>query len=464
MNVKKIFFFIFILLPPFYIIYLITRYGIDIPYWDQWELIPLIKKVSMGELVFSDLWAQHNEHRIIFPKLIMLALAAITHWNIMVELYTNIILAGLSLLFLFLLLRQDVDHFILQWLSVVLSFLIFSPTQWENWIWGWQIQVFLEILASIIAVWAMSKWSGQLKGLIVAIMSAVIASYSFSNGLLVWVIVLILLIIQRETNWKHILLWMGACGITVFSYYYRYTKPPHHPSLLGFVNHPYKFLRYVLAYLGSPLGYGKENISIIISLLSFTVICIGAIYIKRSNKEEFKRLLKWLSLALCAFLSAIVTGIGRVGFGVEQGLSSRYITISNLFIISALVITVILINRYANTKKNFPMKWVVISSSLSTLLILSYFLSFSMGLKELVSRSLSVQTAGRCLENVDMAPDECLNLLYPNPPVVRERTKILLEMGLVFPKQRIQRNKIGKLEMGLFYIDTINGLICSKQK
>ncbi len=58
------------LFPPLYILYLITRYGIDVPFLDQWEFVPLLGNFRSGALSFHDLWAQHNEHRIFFPRLI----------------------------------------------------------------------------------------------------------------------------------------------------------------------------------------------------------------------------------------------------------------------------------------------------------------------------------------------------------------------------------------------------------
>src|SRR4051794_2788618 len=49
--------------------------AVDVPSWDQWELVGLLVKSSHGELRFADLHAQHNEHRVLFPRLLMLGLA-----------------------------------------------------------------------------------------------------------------------------------------------------------------------------------------------------------------------------------------------------------------------------------------------------------------------------------------------------------------------------------------------------
>lgn len=462
-NRRNALFFVLVLIPPFSIAYFVLYYGLTVPFWDQWELVPLLYKMHSGELSFSDIWAQHNEHRIFFPRSIMLTLAYLTDWNIIYELYTNLVIAALTLFFLFILLRQTFSNHncaAAKGLFIISSFLIFSPIQWENWSWGWQVQIFLCVLGAVAAVWSINRWPGQLKGVLGGIGAAVLASYSFNNGLLTWIVIGILLLMQGDRKWRHIVLWTAALAVTIAFYYYGYTKPAQHPSPLFFLNHPYDFIRYVLAYLGAPLGFGKKDISISIGLLFMIVLCTTAIRICRSHKEEFNRLLPWLAIASYAILSAVVTGIGRVGFGVGQALSSRYTTISTLFIISVLVIVVIWANNYIRIYKQLPTKWVVIITSISTLLVLSYILSFSKGKEEFAQRKAHLEKAAACFENVDVVTDEFLRVLYPNTAIVRERIKMLSKMGLL-KKKGVEWQKIKRVKGGLMCIDLINSQLYS---
>ena len=64
---------------------LIFVFSENIPFWDQWELVPSIELMRSGDLSIGDLWEQHNEHRLFFPKIIMLSLAALTSWNVQAE-------------------------------------------------------------------------------------------------------------------------------------------------------------------------------------------------------------------------------------------------------------------------------------------------------------------------------------------------------------------------------------------
>ena len=63
----------------------IHRFAVNIIYFDQWADINVIMHAHEGTLSFATLWNQHNENRILFPNLIVLALASTTHFNIVVE-------------------------------------------------------------------------------------------------------------------------------------------------------------------------------------------------------------------------------------------------------------------------------------------------------------------------------------------------------------------------------------------
>jgi len=84
------------LLPASMIVALIFHYGVDVPYWDEWSLIDLLSKAHTHQLSFADLSAQHNEHRLIFPKLLFLALDQVNHWSPRAEMFLSVSLCTVS--------------------------------------------------------------------------------------------------------------------------------------------------------------------------------------------------------------------------------------------------------------------------------------------------------------------------------------------------------------------------------
>jgi len=79
--------FLVAILPIAALFRLIGEYGVNVPYRDDWSLVPLFVKWNDHQLAFADLLRPHNEHRIFFPKLIYLAFAQITHWNVRAEMF-----------------------------------------------------------------------------------------------------------------------------------------------------------------------------------------------------------------------------------------------------------------------------------------------------------------------------------------------------------------------------------------
>src|SRR5215472_6657949 len=80
--------------PPLLIGVLIFKNGVDTPVLDEWDgTAPLFEKMADGTLGVADFFAQHNEHRIFFPRLIFFALGRLTHWNIRAELWVIWLLA-----------------------------------------------------------------------------------------------------------------------------------------------------------------------------------------------------------------------------------------------------------------------------------------------------------------------------------------------------------------------------------
>jgi hypothetical protein len=52
----------------------VATFARDVPWWDDWDLVPVLS--GQEPVSWAWLWERHNEHRIVIPKLIHLALAA----------------------------------------------------------------------------------------------------------------------------------------------------------------------------------------------------------------------------------------------------------------------------------------------------------------------------------------------------------------------------------------------------
>src|SRR4029434_11206048 len=131
--------------PALFIGILVFKNGVDFPVVDEWDgAATLFEKMADGALGFGDFLAQHNEHRIFFPRLIFFGLGRLTHWNVQAELWVIWLLALLCLFNIWQVARQTSSRHMF-WLLFAASALLFSPLAVANFLWGFQIGFLLPL-------------------------------------------------------------------------------------------------------------------------------------------------------------------------------------------------------------------------------------------------------------------------------------------------------------------------------
>jgi hypothetical protein len=422
------------LLPLVILIYAVFHFAVDVPYWDQWNFVPLLGKSLEWGVSFEDLWGLHNEHRLFFPRLLMLGLAHLSAYNINCEL-AFILLLALGIFCLVLIqLRQTLKRLAVTgpvWVVPVLSLLAFSLNQGENWVWGWQIQIFLNVLAVIAGIMLLVHPRLNWLKLILALFCGVVATYSFANGLTYWFIGLLGLGLVSSVGPKKkkamISFWLLTTGLVLLSYLVKFRpglssgKP-----VLYFLSHPSEYLSYIFKYLGAAVINYQEY------ALMFGMI--GAVFFFWSFRSmTFKKKRAWFSallpfflLGLYALASASMTGVGRVGLGSEQAMSYRYVTFSSLLWFSNSVFLYILIKLFLADVDKWKKKrfvFVIFSIFSLSMLFLLGRTSYRVGYRALQSYHDSLVPARRELRRGE--DEELLNRLYIDPDSVREGIEIL---------------------------------------
>lgn len=145
--------------PPSVLLAFIIRFQTGVPYWDEWHFVGLLERWRLGTLTWGHIWLPHNEHRPVLSKLIFLAVAAPTAWNETVELLVNF---GIAMATLALLLWQTVRTLPKQrWVVPIVSLMVCSLTQSENWLWGMQSMFFLAVLGAVGGFVVLARWQGR---------------------------------------------------------------------------------------------------------------------------------------------------------------------------------------------------------------------------------------------------------------------------------------------------------------
>jgi tetratricopeptide (TPR) repeat protein len=428
-----------ILAPPIMIIYLVYHYGVPVPYFsDQWDLVPLIEKMFNHHVTISDLWEHNTEHRAFFPVIILMILAYLTNWNIWYEFYTNVALAGITLLFLYALLKKTFPNHLPPWLAITFSAVVFSTWQHQCWTWGPCISILLCILLVVITVWALDRWPGKLQGVIIALIAAVAASYTYSNGLLTWVIVIPMLVQKKARNWKHISLWAIGFIFTVLFYFHHYTGASQHiPSVWQILSDIPAHIMFILTCLGTPLVY-TPGIPLLPLLAGFGLLIAEAFmifHIARLNREEISNLLSWLVLAAFAFMTACAISLTRLDTGMPM--SSRYTSFANLFILSTLVTAGYWSESYQGTRR-LHQHHLLLLRRISSVALLTLFIGSSIaGVVLMRSNYHYINGSFTALQKFPETDAIDLIKLCPwgNTFKTYDHAETLANLGIIVPKQ-----------------------------
>ncbi len=410
------------------VLHVVLRYGVNFPFADQWDFIAFFAAQEAGELRWRDVWALHNEHRMVAPKLAMLGLASLTRWNIVAEMLASVVLALASLLIL-LQLAQPVLRGSGQvgrlWTMLTLSLYVFSLAQGTNRLWGWQIQWFLSLFAAVLTV-ALATWSlGSVRPwayVAGAALAALVCQFSIASGVVAWGAGAMVLAVHPLRR-RVLAPWLAAAAVATAAFFVGNERHNGLPSLLIARDHPLLLLEYVSNYLSEPLGR-HAAIGLVVGLAFVGLVPIAA----SRHRERPDLFMPWIALGLFAGANAVLTAIGRVGMGAEQGLVARYATIAPLMTVSVVLLGILAFRAWPSGRLTALTPVGAVAGG--ALLALPAIVADVRGMADLKEVNRRIVAGRTCVLAIDTAPDPCLVRLRPDPAVVRLRAPQLKALGL----------------------------------
>jgi hypothetical protein len=331
------------IVPAILLVAAIDRYGVNVPVGDEWQMIPLFAKWHANQVTFQDLYRQHNEHRIFFPKLIFIAFAQLTHWNLRAEMFFSVALVAVASAGIYLLIRRTLPNSPRQvaLLWGLTNLLLFSTSQSENWLWGFQLQMFIPNLCLIAALVVItSGWNDYTK-IVLASLLALVATFSFGNGLLLWPIVAFCLVMRREKKMP-VLIWLAVFAAVCACYFAGYQR---HALPHGASGKWVEYVYYFTAFLGGGLARQRDGLLVIVPILIGTaaLLLYATLFVRflQRRGEELTKAVPWLALGAYPLASAGIAAVARIDSGVGQAVDSRYVTISSLLYLSLVMLSMI---------------------------------------------------------------------------------------------------------------------------
>jgi len=304
-------------------------------YGDQWVIVDDLQQTN-GEITLQKLWVQHNEHRIPIGRLASYAdlLLFGGRNTFLLILILLIQLAHLAILLAVLRKFGPADLRFEIPAAALCLFCLLSPLQIENLMWGFQVHFVLVVCAASLAFAFAVTQSPPFAGLILA---AWLAELSLSNGVLVWPILSLVAFGLGYPRKKQI--WLGGIGaVSVAVYFYRSQTVPYHSNPVESLQHPVAILKFVVTYFRTTLDAAPPAASLwptvaeSVTLIAFVWLLTGAFRCFVLRRPGFSRLESFCYASqLFLLASGAVTALGRLRFGPEQAMSSRYQTLALLF-------------------------------------------------------------------------------------------------------------------------------------
>jgi hypothetical protein len=315
--------------------WLVARYGVDVPFWDEWSLADILQQFHNGTLTASALVSQHNEHRMLMPRALQLAVALTVAWDTRILMWlTQGVLIGM-LAICVVLWRRSVDsrgpRAVLS--LALLSLLLLSPAQHQNLLWGFQICFYFPA-ACLLAIVLIASPRGPALGpaLVSLVILSTAATLSVVPGLLLWPLGAIAVIfahgLPSRTTARAWCAAAAACALVVGLYFFSYEPPPHSPSVLAALRHPLMLSSGIAVSVGAPLSFNPAPVTsaalVGAGLIGMLLWLLFRVWNARADASLVARSAPWIVMGTFGLLCGMAIAVGRIGYGLQALLEPRY--------------------------------------------------------------------------------------------------------------------------------------------
>jgi len=340
---------------------MVIRGWSSVPYWDQWDEL-----ILSARQVFSPwLYSQHNEHRILFPRLLFAIdtffFAGTNKFDFFCNVALPLALTGLIVSVAHRHISRGIADTL--WIAGIVLALLFSAMQFENFIWGFRVQFFGVELAAAAGIACVAVGRRSWVSLTASIGFSAIAVYTLASGIPVPFLA-IPLAVWAKRSWVQITVLAIAAVVLLASYLYGYVSPVQHSNPLFTIFRP-GLIHYVGAEIGNPFSQflqalGSSHIASEILGLAFGTLGLGLfgatalVFLRRRQAIEGTQLF-FFGVASFGAGAAFLTAIGRLKFGAGQALSVRYASPMLLFWLSLAMLGIIEVQHRRPDLRPFAM-------------------------------------------------------------------------------------------------------------
>jgi hypothetical protein len=316
----------------------IEHYALNVPHWDDWAVVP----AYAGEtpVTWKWLWSQHNEHRIVLPRALMVALLRATGDTRAAMLFSALLLSAAAAVALRTLARFRGGY---EFPDAVIPLLLLHPGHGESFLWMFALQNTLFAGLACYLLFAIARHEAPQRQLAVVPFGLALLALPLCGGagiamgpfLALWLAGLAVIMFRsgEPGSKRRAGLAMGfalALFATVAVYFVGYLRPEYHPPAKSIRDVLMVTTRFLASGFGGGAVYWPDNGFAAVGLTGFTLWLLARTLLTR--REEFQRAAGLtLFFAACGAM-AFAVGWGRAGISTQLGFESRHMMYSVLFV------------------------------------------------------------------------------------------------------------------------------------
>ncbi len=421
-----------IVAPPATVAFLVARYARNVPFKDQWGIVPFVAEIAHGHLRIAWLLTQVNEHRIPLTLLVQGLVSWPTRWDVRYESWMNVLAAAATLVALGGLVRRTVGPLASVApiaLLAVCSALVFSVAGGTNWTWGSLNATYFAGLAAATLAWLVAGWRPTPASSIRLVVVASLGALSFGTGVLLPILVpLGLLVTPIERRAPHVIATAAWAALVVGLYFVGWHPRFGSPPPVMHWNRGADYARYAVAYLG---GFAASTGFVAafhtgLALLALLLGATGWVVVRRSPDVR-GALPAWWLLAGYALGSALLTAFGRLDNGIGTALFGRYLPTQSFMAIATAGVVVIALRDLRQRQPLAGFAGIVLVLAATMELASSLPLGVREGISQMALLSRDLDGGARCLAARSAASDACLRSVCWDAGVARRMLPLLEE-------------------------------------
>ncbi len=258
-----------ILFPAALLLFFVFHFSEPLFFADDFHLLKTIVWMQDADNFFQKLGLlvqQHNEHRILFPRLITwldYRLEGHIDWPVLM-LFGNVLWCGV-LYFLwdaFRTLKLGIGYFI------PVPWLLFQPAYYDNY--TWSISVLQQSVIVFLLAWLVHAFVNR--RFVLAVVIFLIGTFTHGNGIFGIAVGVVFLFLYRD--WRWLWIWVTVCGTTAVFYFYGFEKGQN-ADFLQSLAHPAQLMGYFFAFFGATAElFGvRPWVSVLWGVIVFVGIC-----------------------------------------------------------------------------------------------------------------------------------------------------------------------------------------------